>query len=462
MSMTRSMSRRSFVGLVGSVSMAGLALAGCSGGSTATDASKSASASASSSASGDDILDKIAAMSDDDVASKLYSETDTAIELSGIVNPKMDDRASIDKAWPKTAAKQGTVSVGWAEMSQANPWFVAVKNSAERTCQDYGYDLNFQIADNDVETQSSQIDDFISLGVDIIVIDPCDVSACGNDIKRAVSAGIPVVCIGSAPSKTTNAPILTTLSDNAYEVGFAAGTYAGGTFDKATEINLACVPGQLGNTSAEARVCGIVGGIIKARMQQFDCYTTDEAAKYASYLLWEDLKSQGNASMPGIGFNILAYGEGQWSEEGGLAAAEPILTANGEKLNLMVADNEFQCFGILRAIENAGLTSGENGQIKVGACADGTNQALKKIADGDMLMSGSWNGDQQGSWTIDFIKAIFEDGKDPNDLPFESFFTPKTFTKENAADWINPDSTATFFATPDFEFPQSIPEKKNA
>lgn len=440
------------MGLVGATGLTAM-MAGCS--SSGSDTSSSDSSDSGESTVSDEILEEVQSMSDEEVAEKLYETTNTAIELSGITDPNMEDRADIDKAWPKTPSDPSRIKVGWAEMSQANPWFVAVKDSAEATCEQYGFDLNFQIAENDVETQSSQIDDFISLGMDIIVIDPCDVSATANDINRCVEAGIPVLCIGSAPSKSTNAPILTTMSDNAYEVGFAAGTYAGGTFDKDTEINLACIPGQLGNTSAEARICGIVGGIIKARMQEYDVYTTDEAAKYASYLLWENLKTDGSASMPGIGFNILAYGEGQWSEEGGLEAAEPIITANGDKLNLMVADNEFQCFGIMRAIENAGLT----GQIQVGACADGTNEALQLIADGDMLMSGSWNGDQQGSWAVDFINAIFNEGEDPNDLPFESFFEPKTFTKENAADWINPDPDATFFVTPEFEFPESIPEK---
>lgn len=395
------------------------------------------------------ILGTLQAMSDDEVTAALMAATGEHINLSGITDPNQADRSDIAKGWPHEPGNP--IKIGWTEMSQANPWFVAVKNSAESTAAEYGYDINFQIAENDVATQSGQVDNFIQLGVDVIVIDPCDVSACAKDIERAVEAGIPVICIGSAPSKATNAPILTTLSDNAYEVGFAAGKYAGTQF-AGTDINMACVPGQLGNTSAEARVCGIVGGIIASKMEEAGVYTTDDAAKYASDLLWQDLKSAGKADFSEIGLNILAYGEGQWSEEGGLAAAEPILTANGDKLNLMVADNEFQCFGILRAIENVGLTD----QIQVGTCADGTNVALQRIADGELLMSGSWNGDQQGSWTIHFIHAIFEEGKDPNNLPFESFFEPKTFTAENAAEWINDDPDATFFAVPEFEFPASI------
>jgi len=439
--------RREVLGL--GAGFASLWLAACGGGAAPAEPEATDGTEATDGAEAGGILATIQGMSDDEVTAALMAATNEHINLSGITDPNQADRSDIAKGWPHTPGTP--IKIGWTEMSQANPWFVAVKNSAEQTAKDYGYDINFQIAENDVATQSGQVDNFIQLGVDVIVIDPCDVSACAKDIERAVEAGIPVICIGSAPSKATNAPILTTLSDNAYEVGYAAGKYAGSTF-AGTDINMACVPGQLGNTSAEARVCGIVGGLIAAKMEENGVFTTDDAAKYASDLLWQDLKSAGKADFPEIGLHILAYGEGQWSEEGGLAAAEPILTANGANLNLMVADNEFQCFGILRAIENAGLT----GQIQVGTCADGTNVALQRIADGEMLMSGSWNGDQQGSWTIHFIHAMFEEGKDPNNLPFESFFEPKTFTKENAADWINSDPNATFFAVPEFEFPKSI------
>lgn len=76
------------------------------------------------------------------------------------------------------------------------------------------------------------------------------------------------------------------------------------------------------------------------------------------------------------------------------------------------------------------------------------------IADGKLLVSGSWNGDQQGAHAIDFLEAIFFGGKDPSNLPLGSFFPPLTFTKENAAQYINPDPKANFFAVPPFVFPR--------
>lgn len=389
-------------------------------------------------------------------ASELYGLL-PKISLTGIIDPaSLPDRADVNKAWPKQLKDSKTVTIGWTDISLANPWFVAVKDSAEKEAAALGFNLTYLLADSDVQKQSQQIESFIARGVDIIVVDPCDVQGVVLDIQHAVDAGIPVLCIGSAPD--SSAPILTTISDNAYMVGYNAGLYAGTTFGKDEEINMACIPGMLGNTTAESRVSGTVGGIVASRQKALGVFISDQDAQLKTYRFWEEAKKSGKASLPDLKINILAIGEGKWSEEGGLAAAEPILTANGSKLNFMTADNEFMCFGILKAIDAAGL----KGKIKVGAPSDGFNEALKMIQSGDLLMSGSWNGDQQGKHAIDFIHAIFMEGKDPSDLPIGSFFPPLTFTKDNVAQYINSDPNSKFFKVPDFVFPLSIPEIKAA
>ncbi len=366
----------------------------------------------------------------------------------------LESRADINKAWPKEPAKPDTLVIGWSEVAMANPWFVAVKDSAIATAEAKGYTINFLVADGDAVKQSQHIDTFITQGVDVIVIDPVDTTAVIIDIQRAVDAGIPVVCIGAAPS--SECPILTTISDNAYQVGFGAGEYAGATFAKDEPINIGAIPGALGNTTAESRTNGMVGGIIAARQKALGTFICKEDAILTGFALWEEAKKNGSAKDEELNVAILSIAEGGWSQEGGLAAAEPMLASKGNDLNLMIADNEFMCFGILNAIDGAGLT----GKIKVGAPSDGFNDALRMIDEGKLLCSGSWNGDQQGAHAIEFLKAIFFDGKDPSNLPLGSFFPSLTFTKENAASYINPDANANFFAVPEFVFPASIDELK--
>jgi len=436
-----------------------ITLGACSKTATDGEATQSESTDTSTdvtsdSGSSSDVSDVSVSRTAEEAAKELYALL-PKVALVGVRDDSaLVSRADIYKAWPKEPATEGTLVIGWSEVALANPWFVAVKDSAIATAEAKGYEINFLVADGDSVKQSEQIDTFITLGVDVIVIDPVDTTAIILDIQRAVDAGIPVLCVGAAPSG--EAPILTTISDNAYQVGYGAGEYAGSTFSVDEPINIAAIPGALGNTTAESRTHGMVGGIVAARQQAMGIFVSKEDAILTGFDLWEEAKKNGSAKNEELNIAILKIGEGGWSQEGGLAAAEPILTAVGSELNLMIADNEFMCFGILNAVEAAGLSD----QIKVGAPSDGFNDALRMIDEGKLLVSGSWNGDQQGAHAIDFLEAIFFEGKDPSNLPLGSFFPPLTFTKENAASYINPDPNANFFAVPEFVFPASITELK--
>jgi ribose transport system substrate-binding protein len=135
-----------------------------------------------------------------DAAEELYSLL-PKIALVGVRDDSaLESRADIDKAWPKTPRNEGTLFIGWSEIAMANPWFVAVRDSAIATAEEKGYEINFLVAEGDNLRQSDHIDTFITQGVDVIVIDPVDTTSVILDIQRAVDAGIPVVTVGAAPS----------------------------------------------------------------------------------------------------------------------------------------------------------------------------------------------------------------------------------------------------------------------
>ena len=102
--------------------------------------------------------------------------------LSGVIDPDMPSRADINKALPLDLGDDGKMTIGWSEMTLGNPWFVAVVDGAKATAEKYGYDLKVQVNDFDVAKQSAQVDDFITLGVDVIVIDPVDVLGAVADV----------------------------------------------------------------------------------------------------------------------------------------------------------------------------------------------------------------------------------------------------------------------------------------
>ncbi|MDP1086291.1 substrate-binding domain-containing protein, partial [Klebsiella pneumoniae] len=86
----------------------------------------------------------------------------------------MPDRTAINKALP-LKKKGERLRIGWTEITLGNPWFVSMLDDARIIAKKYNYDIELQVADSDVAKQSAQVDTFITLGVDLIVIDPTDV-----------------------------------------------------------------------------------------------------------------------------------------------------------------------------------------------------------------------------------------------------------------------------------------------
>jgi ribose transport system substrate-binding protein len=94
------------------------------------------------------------------------------------------------------------LKIGVTVSNSTNPFFLAESKAAVDAGKKMGAEVLSQEAGEDVTVQSNQIDQFITSGVDFIVIDPVDSDGVGPAVKRAIAAGIPVVGIDSV---TTNA-----------------------------------------------------------------------------------------------------------------------------------------------------------------------------------------------------------------------------------------------------------------
>lgn len=373
--------------------------------------------------------------------------------LSGVIDPDMPSRADINKALPLDLGDDGKLTIGWSEMTLGNPWFVAVVDGAKATAEKYGYDLQVQVNDFDVAKQSAQVDNFITLGVDVIVIDPVDVLGAVADVERAVAAGIPVVAIGTAPDAA--APIVTTVTANPYGNGFEAGLYIVKNWSADTPINAAMIVGLMGNSTSESRLNGMISGIVAGRSEQLGLGLSKEDAMLKGFNLFQEVKSRGSFSWEEGKFNVLAWGAGGWTEEGGLTAAEDILAAQGENLNLILAENDFMGIGALTALDNIG----RKGQIPVACAADGFAVSLGLIKAGEMMSTGPNSGTAVGIGAIELINQLVEGKLDGSNLPLASYYPSDVITKENVDSYIDSDAANPFFR---YEIPpfRSIDEIK--
>lgn len=371
--------------------------------------------------------------------------------LSGVIDPAMPDRSAINKALP-TAPRDPAdkLVIGWTEITLGNPWFVSVIDTAKAKADEYGYELDVQVADGDPAKTSAHIDAFIAKGVDVIVMDPTDLAAAAADAQRAVDAGIPVIALGTVPD---DSPIVTTVLFNPYGNGFEAGRFVAQHYGPDAPITAAAILGTVGNSTSESRVNGLITGIIYERSEQLGLGLSKEDAMLAGFNKFQELKTGGSFDYPEAKFSTVSMGVGFWTEEGGLDAAEDILTAHGGDLNIILAENDFMGMGALRAIENQGY----KGKIAVANAADGFRVALDLVKSGDMLVTGLCSGSHTGEGVMQLIHQIFDQGFDAGNLPLGSYYPSQIVTGQNADEFIDPDTANPFFrySVPAFK---SIPD----
>ena len=91
-------------------------------------------------------------------------------------------------------------SVGITVGSLGNPYFVALSKGAEAEAKSInpGVKITTASADYDLNKQFTQIDNFISSGVDLILVNAADPRAIAPAIKRAQAAGVVVIAVDVA------------------------------------------------------------------------------------------------------------------------------------------------------------------------------------------------------------------------------------------------------------------------
>ncbi len=99
---------------------------------------------------------------------------------------------------PAVAAAKDLKLVGVTVVDLCNPFFGAIAKSIETKVKEAGgADARTLVmsGDYDLGKQSTQFDNFIQAGVDLIIVSAVDSKAVGAAVKRAQAAGIPVVAI---------------------------------------------------------------------------------------------------------------------------------------------------------------------------------------------------------------------------------------------------------------------------
>jgi len=244
---------------------------------------------------------------------------------------------------PALAADKLKVGVSMKVLNA--PYFAAAMESAKARATELGADVIVADAQGKMQKQIADVEDLVTRGVKVLVIDPADPEALVGAVNSATAAGVKVVVIDSTLDPKAN--YLTLVQSSNRKNGELVGRWVVDNMgDK--PLKIALISGEKGNPVGRERRDGVLEGIMEAQLQK--------TGK--------------------VNLQIVGQGWGNWSDEGGLKAMEDLLVANKD-INMVLGENDSMVLGARRAIESANRQG-----ITLVAAADGQKEALALIKQG--------------------------------------------------------------------------------
>lgn len=94
---------------------------------------------------------------------------------------------------PAAEEAAGAAKIGLVVSTLNNPFFVSLKEGAEQKAKDMGMELVVLDSQNDPAQELANVEDLLTQGVSLILINPTDSDAVGNAIIAANNKNVPVV-----------------------------------------------------------------------------------------------------------------------------------------------------------------------------------------------------------------------------------------------------------------------------
>lgn len=275
--------------------------------------------------------------------------------------------------------------IGLALSTLNNPFFVTLRDGAQKAATSGGVQLIVADGANDNAKQADEISTFITQKVDVIVVNPTDSDAVVSSVQKANQAKIPVIAVDRASNGGTLASFIASNNVEAGKLG--------------AQQLLKAVP----NNAKVAMLIGIPGAsAARDRGKGF----TDAVA---------------DTSINTKGARLVAQQVANFKRDEALNVMQNILTANPDLAGVF-AQNDEMALGAVQAIKAKGLT----GKVFV-VGVDGIDDAKAAIKAGDMLATVAQQPDVMGQLAVEaaikLTKGQSVDSK--QDVPL------KVLTKDN-------------------------------
>lgn len=228
-----------------------------------------------------------------------------------------DSTSGGDGAAAGQCGADGQYLIGMSQANVAEPYRQKMDDDIAAAAADIEqFEVVFADAAQDNSKQVADVENFLTQGIDLLIISPNEAAPLTEVVSRAYEEGIPVIVLDR---KINGDSYTTWIGADNYEIGVQAGEYV------ATELlpdggNVIEIKGLAGSTPAQERSDGFAEGI---------------------------------ASNPDI--QIVATGDGDWLRDRGQSQAEALLQANPD-VQVVYAHNDPMAEGAYLAAQAQGLT----------------------------------------------------------------------------------------------------------
>jgi putative multiple sugar transport system substrate-binding protein len=262
--------------------------------------------------------------------------------------------------------------IGVAMPTQTSERWIADGNAVKEGLEELGYTVDLQFANDDIPTQTQQIDQMITNGAQALIIAAIDGTALTSQLEAAAAAGIPVISYDRLIRDSENVDFYVTF-DN-YDVGVLQAT------SLLVGLGLLNEDGSKGDATGPFNIELFAGSL-------------DDNNAYFFFSAMDTLKpyfDDGTLNVPSGQMDIEQVNILRWQQETAQRRMEDLLTStynDGTPLHGVLSPYDGLSRGIITALQNAGYgpTIAEGLPIVTGQ--DAEIASIKLIADGVQFAS---------------------------------------------------------------------------
>ncbi|MEK9496820.1 ribose ABC transporter substrate-binding protein RbsB [Photorhabdus sp. P32] len=252
-----------------------------------------------------------------------------------------------------------------------NPFFVAMKDSAQKEADKLGYNLIVLDSQDNPAKELANVQDLTVRGTKLMLINPTDSDAVGNAIIMANNAKIPVITLDRIANKGT---VVSHIASDNRLGGKIAGDF---------------IAEKLGNGAKIIQLEGIAGtSAARERGEGFNKVVQEHK------------------------FSVLASQPADFDRTKGLNVMQNLLTAH-PAVQAVFAQNDEMALGALRALQ----TAGKSDVLVVGF--DGTEDGIEAVQRGKLGATIAQRPDQIGIVGIQIANKVLKGEKVEAVIPVE-------------------------------------------